>query len=206
MYRTSQFKRLPNISANISRSAARAPGGEKALRTISSLFFDGIQHSNYYNLQYTIATMVNIIKTIRNIQSVISVSQTINPITPIIIAVIAIAAINFARSITIYILQSKLYHLYSHKIIVQVSFICFLIHYISYSFRTPLSKFRNTFYQATEFQLASSFSTSSYKSGSFSSPGIWRGSGPWPPALEFSLGISGSGPKSSLTTRLSILW
>ena len=102
--------------------------------------------------------MVNIIKTIRNIQSVISVSQTINPITPIIIAVIAIAAINFARSITIYILQSKLYHLYSHKILVQVSFICFLIHYISYSFRTPLSRFHNVFYLVTVFQLVSSFS------------------------------------------------
>ena len=99
--------------------------------------------------------MVNIIKTIRNIQSVISVNQTINPITPIIIAVIAIAAINFARSITIYILQSKFFHLHYHKILVQVSFIYFLIHYISYSFHTPLSKFHSTFYQVAEFLLVS---------------------------------------------------
>ena len=76
------------------------------------------------------------------------------------------AANNFIRSIIIYRLQSKLSHSYSHKIIAQVSFIGSLIHYISYSFRTPLSKFHSTFYQATEFQLVSSFSIYSYKSGS----------------------------------------
>lgn len=101
--------------------------------------------------------MATIISTIRNIQSVISVSQTINQIAPIIIAVIAIAAINFIRSIAIYISQNKFFHLHYHKILVRVSFIGFLIRYTFYSFRVPLSKFRNTFYQVAEFQLVSFF-------------------------------------------------
>lgn len=82
------------------------PTGE-GIFDYETLFFNGIQHSNDYKLQYTIATMATIIRTIRNIQSVISVSQTISPIAPIIIAVIAIAANNFARSITLYRLRNK---------------------------------------------------------------------------------------------------
>ena len=110
-----------------------------------------------YKLQYTIATIAINTATIRINQSVISVSQIINPIAPIIIAVIAIAAISFIRSIVIYISQNKFFHLHYHKILVRVSFIDFSIRYTFYSFRVPLSKFRNTFYQVAEFQLVSFF-------------------------------------------------
>lgn len=90
-------------------------------------------------------------------QSVFSISRPTKHIAAKTIIVITIAAHNFIRSITICRLQNKFFHLHYHKTLVRVSFIGFLIRYTFYSFRVPLSKFRNTFYQVAEFQLVSFF-------------------------------------------------
>lgn len=111
----------------------------------------GIQHSSDYKLQYTAPTIHTIIITRSISQSVFSINQTKPDITAKIIIVIIIAANNFTRSINLYRLRNKLFHLHYHKILAQVSFICFSIHYISYSFQLHYHMFRNVSYRGVPY-------------------------------------------------------
>lgn len=71
------------------------------------LFFNGIQLSSYYKLQYTIPTIHTNIITRSISQSVFSINQAIPDITAKIIIVITIAAHNFIQSIILLLTYDK---------------------------------------------------------------------------------------------------
>ena len=91
--------------------------------------------SSDYRAQYTIPTIHTNIITRSISQSVFSINQAKPDITAQNIIVIIVAVNNFIQSITICRLRNKLYHLYYHKTLAQVSFIDFLTHYIFYFFQ-----------------------------------------------------------------------